>query len=217
MWSHRRWCFEQVYGTTGPATAGPSLQGWATSEEVRVLPKMTPEAIHHELDIIHRTSEIYPRNYHSWTYFHFLMEVCYTSVYLSDDFDSRREFFGIMIGERLHLTRWVEQHVTDYSAVHQLCQLQRRLDHLRGTPIEHEIFELPDPLALVDHAVSLVLAFPSHESLWMYLRVALAISTEQKRAKVLDDIKSGRFPASVHRHRLLNWFTKERAQKESLR
>lgn len=215
VWDHRRWCFKQIYGTMGPSAARPFQQCWVGSAEMQLFPKISPNAIRHELDATHRTCEIYPRNYHSWTHLHFLMDVCYASIYLSDNLDSHREFLGIITEECAHLRRWVEQHVSDYSAVHQLCQLQCLIDHLKtiGVIAEDAIGNLTS-LKLVDDVVSLVTALPSHEALWMYLRVSLHNLTHNDRAKILKEVKSDKFPSSPLRQRLLDWFAREKGWKQ---
>ncbi|KAF8911470.1 hypothetical protein CPB84DRAFT_1812322 [Gymnopilus junonius] len=214
VWDHRRWCFRKICGIMGPAVIRPFQRCWSSSEEVQMFPKISPSAVRHELNVIHRTCEIYPRNYHSWTHLHFLMDVCYASIYLSGDLDDRRQFLGIITGEHIHLRRWVEQHVSDYSAVHQLCQLQRLIDHLRMTSVfDDDAMRASNSSELVEHAISLILAFPSHESLWMYLRDTLDRSTDEDREKIIEEVQSDKFPSSPLRRRLLDWFSREKGRK----
>ncbi|KAF8967951.1 hypothetical protein BDZ97DRAFT_1802108 [Flammula alnicola] len=186
VWDHRRWCFKQIYGIIGLDIATPSLQHWASSEEMQLLPKINPAAIEHELGLIQHTCETYPRNYHSWTHWHFMVNVCYASIYMSDD---RRAFLGIIVKERTRLQNWVNHHVSDYSAMHQLCQSQKLIEHLALTGmLTSDLTNLTSSL-LAEHSLSLVTAFPSHESLWMYLRVSLANLSPENRTNILDRMK----------------------------
>ena len=210
IWDHRRWCFQQIYGIMGIARETPRLEQWASSEEMRMFPKMNPAAISHELNIVYHTCETYPRNYHAWSHWHFAINVCYASIHLSDDYATKRDFFGVIAHEYSRLQEWVDRHVSDYSAVHQLCQTQNLMRYLESTRFyeaEAETRLAHKPLA--NHAYTLVAAYPSHESLWLYLRVSLAELSLQKRSIILERLKI-EFPSGDNRYaeRLLAWYSR---------
>lgn len=210
IWDHRRWCFQQFYGIMGAARETPYLKQWASSEEMRIFPKLSPAAITHELNIVYRTCETYPRNYHAWSHWHFVINVCYTSIHLSDDHAIKRDFFGVIVHEYSRLQEWVDCHVSDYSAVHQLCQTQSLLRHLESTRCyETDAGTSLARTPLADHAFTLVVAYPSHESLWLYLRGSLADLPLERRSVVLERLKI-ECPTSDNRfaQQLFAWYSR---------
>jgi protein prenyltransferase alpha subunit repeat containing protein 1 len=215
MWDHRRWCFGQIYGIMGSAAHLPYIQHWASSEEVQIFPRMSPAAVQHELGVIRRTCETYPRNYYGWSQWHFMINICYASIHFSEDTAAKREFFGIITQSYMGLRNWVNHHVSDYSAMHQLCQIQNLLEHL--TRIESLTINLmsdltPSTLAAADHALSLVTAFPNHESLWMYLRVSVAGLSPETRTNFLERIKNQSVSEETSSHfakQLFSWFSRQ--------
>ncbi|KDR75712.1 hypothetical protein GALMADRAFT_140324 [Galerina marginata CBS 339.88] len=209
LWEHRRWCFRKIYGVMGPDISGPPQQSWASSEEIQQFPKLSPSMIQCELDLIHHTCETYPRNYHSWAHWHYVMDVCHASIYLFDDGDNRREFLGIITTECTRLRRWVENHVADYSAIHQLCQIQKLIDTLEANGmLASNIAGDLISSGLADHASSLVFAFPSHEALWMYLKVALENLRTDDREKILEKVQSENSLSPRFKRRLVDWFSR---------
>ena len=201
IWDHRRWCFRIIHGTMGPSISLPGLQHWASSEEVERFPRLTLAAIRHELSIIQRTCESYPRNYHAWSQWNFMINVCYASIYTSDD--SFQDFFAIIVQEVARLRGWVDQHISDFSAMHQLCQAQKLIDYLA---LSDRFSGTQNSSTLTQHSLSLVTTFPSHESLWMYLRVSLANLDPKERMKILQSIEAS-FPSTsdYFRKQLLAW------------
>lgn len=208
IWDHRRWCFQQIYGTMGVAREAPYLEHWASSEEMRTLPKMNPDSINHELNIVYHTCETYPRNYHAWSHWHFLINVCYAAIHLSEDPTTDREYFGVIVHEYIRLHEWIDCHVSDYSAVHQLCQTQNLIHHLELTrSSDTGTATRPSLTPLVDHALSLAAAYPNHEALWMYLRISLAGLPSDARTEFLGCIKK-EHPYNVNHfaERLFAWY-----------
>jgi len=181
------------------------LQHWASSEEVERFPRLTLAAIRHELNIIQRTCESYPRNYHAWSQWNFMINICYASIYISDD--SFQDFFAIIVHEVARLRSWVDQHISDYSAMHQLCQAQKLVDYLTLSDRFRDITDgTQNSLTLTQHSLSLVNSFPSHESLWMYLRVSLANLDPKERMKILQSIETSVPSTSDYfRKQLLAW------------
>ncbi|KAF8201014.1 hypothetical protein BJ912DRAFT_947840 [Pholiota molesta] len=215
MWDHRRWCFGQIYGIMGSAAHLPYIQHWASSEEMQIFPRMSPAAVQHELGVIRRTCETYPRNYYGWSQWHFMINICYASIHFSEDTATKRGFFGIITQSYTGLRNWVNHHVSDYSAMHQLFQIQNLIEHL--TRIESLTINLrsdltPSTLAAADHALSLVTAFPTHESLWMYLRVSVAGLSPETRTNFLERIKNQSVSEETSSHfakQLFSWFSRQ--------
>ena len=204
IWDHRRWCLRNIHGVMGPNVVLPGLQHWASSEEVEGFPRLTLSTIRHELSIIQRTCETYPRNYHAWSQWNFLINVCYASIYTSKN-ASFQEFFVVIVQEVTRLRSWVDQHISDYSAMHQLCQAQKLVDHLALSDQFRDIVDdIQNSLTLTHHSLSLVTIYPSHESLWMYLRVSLANLDLPERMKILQSIEAS-VPSNYFRQQLLAW------------
>jgi protein prenyltransferase alpha subunit repeat containing protein 1 len=198
----------------------PYVEHWSSPEERQTFPNITPEAIQHELNLIQHTCETYPRNYHAWAHWHFIIDVCYTLIYfhsLITDLDEpglqagkRQDFLEIFIMECTRLRGWVDRNVSDYSAMHQLCQSQMLIEQLllSGILVPASAKNLTAS-ALVDQSLSLVTAFPSHESLWLYLRISLGNTPAENQTAILEEIKAkDAIVASPFVPQLMKWFAK---------
>jgi len=209
VWDHRRWCLNQIYGPLGPGVSVPSLQGWATPEEAQFFPKISPVAIRRELDLIHYTCETYPRNYHAWTHWHWLIDSTHASIYISEDAIKHEGFPAIIVEAVVRVRNWTDLHPSDFSAMHQLCQSQVLIDHLDNIGVfkNHEIEKKLSLSKPVDHVLGLIRAYPTHESLWMYLRISLECSKRDDLPEFLRRIES-EFPSNQHAGKMLEWFTR---------
>ena len=184
VWGHRWWCHTHLYGTFGPTIAPniPTLKNWATPTEIHFFPKLPLSAVRQEFDLIRHTCGTYPRNYHAWTYWHSVANVCYASSYDPEAREEQQGFLDLLLREYEDLRAWVDLHVSDYSAIHQLCQLGSLIQALpvagrtrtAGLPYDFSA-------SLLEHALSLLQSYPSHESLWLYLRFVLGEQEPGKR------------------------------------
>ncbi|KAJ7818212.1 hypothetical protein B0H14DRAFT_2840412 [Mycena olivaceomarginata] len=196
QWAHRRWCFSSLYPRSLP-DFGPPLQGWTSPSEV---PEIPPDAVEKEFDLISRCCEAYPRNYHAWSHHHFVTQCIYVSLRSSHPADS--PFLALFTAEFVNLQRWIESHVSDYSAMHQFCSIVSRLQY-------HAALEpLADPSIHFEHAMSLITIFPDHESLWMYLRATISMSPNFK-GLASSAIVSTAALDGPHREKFILW-TKSR-------
>jgi protein prenyltransferase alpha subunit repeat containing protein 1 len=104
-----------------------------------------------------------------------------------------RELAMLISNEVTRIRRWIEQHISDSSAVHYLVTL---LDHLNDEGLM-DVLPFAPPLAKeqpmpevgeapiraenlsssTSHAMSLVQSYPDHESLWLYFR---AVSCQEQ-------------------------------------
>lgn len=162
LWAHRRWIFGLLY---------PRSQ--VESSACGSPPEVPPDAIEDEFQLISQCCDNYPRNYHAWSHHHFVVQCIYTSLRGSDPAAS--PYLPVFVGEFLKLRRWIETHVSDHSAMHQFCNIVSRLP-LDLLQCNSTLGELAQPAAHFQHAISLLTSFPSHESLWMYLRAVISIS-----------------------------------------
>jgi protein prenyltransferase alpha subunit repeat containing protein 1 len=83
---------------------------------------------------------------------------------------------ALFTAEFLKLRRWIETHVSDHSAIHQYCNIVSRLQALDLPQYRSVLGPLADASVHFEHAISLVTTFPTHESLWMYLRAVINVS-----------------------------------------
>lgn len=203
FWDHRRWCLTRVYGRIGQiASPCPTLEHFSSDS---LFPNMGQGDIRKEVGIVYHTCETYPRNYHAWNYLHWLINGTFSSVYhhLSDE-TGRGDFLKVLVNVYRELGAWVELHPSDYSAIHQLCQMQAIMEHLReaGVLTEDAGEGTKSPSTLAGHCLSLLSSFPSHESLWLYLRLALR---DEPRSHILDRVESD-FNSNLHAAKLLDWY-----------
>lgn len=184
LWYHRQWLLQRCYGSTESESSAHDLAEM-TSMDIPMIPL---DVLRTELSIASKACEIYPRNYFSWTHRHFCMQSILSQIDLHSDSLPINRF----IEEEIAAVRlWVEQHVSDGSAVHYLIVLIRSLNHTHLNDRVSQILVGPHDGNLLDglchsttdHASSLVKSYPDHESLWMYLRAALKFgeSSEDRR------------------------------------
>jgi len=205
IWDHRRWCLTRVYGRFRQiASPCPTLEHFASDGEAPLFPNMGPGDIRKEVGIVYHTCETYPRNYHAWNHLHWLINGSFSSVYhhFSDE-TGRGDFLRVLVDVYGELRAWVEHHPSDYSAIHQLCQMQTIIDHLRvaGVLTEDAGDGKESSLALAGHCLSLLSSFPSHESLWLYLRLALK---DEPRSHILGRVEPD-LNSNLHAAKLLAW------------
>ncbi|KAJ7244162.1 hypothetical protein B0H12DRAFT_1129716 [Mycena haematopus] len=205
QWAHRRWCFGFLYPRTF-LDARPPLRGWACDSPAEV-PEIPLDAVQDEFKLISKCCETYPRNYHAWSHHHFVMQCIFVS--LQDSHPSDSPFLALFTAEFLNLRRWIETHVSDYSAIHQFCSLVSRLQSLDFPQYRVTLGPLADPFVHFEHAMSLVEAFPNHESLWMYLRATINISPNADALAASAISATAQFDG-LDRDRFIVW-TKKRA------
>ncbi|KAJ6611280.1 hypothetical protein B0H10DRAFT_370649 [Mycena sp. CBHHK59/15] len=170
LWAHRRWIFGRLYPHTLSQADSRPLPPTASSEMLEI----PPDAIAAEFELISKCCEAYPRNYHAWAHHHFVTDSIFASLRASNTPDSH--YLRLLAGEIGNLQRWVETHVSDHSAVHQFCSIVSRLQLLVSPRYDPTLAKLVDPAVLFEHAISLTTSYPSHESLWMYIRAMIILS-----------------------------------------
>ena len=175
IWDHRRWLFRYQYERNGDAGQGEHA-GWRI-EETSSFPIIPLPTLEKECQLVRQACELYPGNYHAWAHYHWILDVVKTtavqkSILPRMDSEDHTHFLR---KEVLLLRQWIERHVSDYSAVHLLCRFAAldctsapQLTQPGGGTLVDELME---------HALSLVLSYPSHETLWLYLRNILSLST----------------------------------------
>jgi protein prenyltransferase alpha subunit repeat containing protein 1 len=196
LWAHRRWIFTFLYPRTWSAGLGVAL----TAPEIPEIPSDTIES---EFQLISRCCEVYPRNYHAWSHHHFLVQCIHTSLQCSRPIET--PYLPLLVREFLNIRRWIETHVSDYSAMHHFCSMALRLKSLDLPHYTSTLGEFADPAVHFEHAISLVTSFPSHESLWMYLRAVISISPENSNSFAVSAISLTANLNGLFRDRFISW------------
>ncbi|KAF8448641.1 hypothetical protein L210DRAFT_3756546 [Boletus edulis BED1] len=169
LWYHRRWLLSAAYDANLLAIAGVDSFG-----PIRFA---SGEALRQELQLVSRACELYPRNYFAWTHRLICMRSLLSDYLTGIDIVG---FIPILRNEIAGIKQWIDHHVSDYSAVHTILGLSQAVfqsgdSFLMGIIIEEN---------LLDHAISLVQGYPSHEALWMYTRIAISISDSQQAQQI---------------------------------
>ncbi|EJD54997.1 protein prenylyltransferase [Auricularia subglabra TFB-10046 SS5] len=113
------------------------------SDDLEARNDIPRDVLQSELELAERACEVYPRNYFAWKHRR------YCARHLAD-----------LTQELDTIHNWLDRHVSDYSAVHHVCTIVRP-----GAPAGLVTKNF-------DHALSLVAAYPGHETLWLFLRTA---------------------------------------------
>jgi protein prenyltransferase alpha subunit repeat containing protein 1 len=203
LWYHRRWLLQHVYGlayddASETSKSSANRQDTAWMDTVR-----SPlEILQREFNVVYHACNIYPRNYYAWSHWQFCAHALCSAPPASASADERYKWTGALVDEYLCLRRWIELHISDYSAVHHLCVLVQRLT--AQSPQTSPSLEI-GPSSALEHAMSLLQSYPSSESLWMYLRATALLG----HLEAFDDIRSssilsGRNVSSMG-HRSLAW------------
>ncbi|KAG2043759.1 hypothetical protein BDR03DRAFT_939847 [Suillus americanus] len=155
LWYHRRWLLQRIYPI-------PSFPQGLLADVVADSPSfyLPPNDLSVEINLVTRACELYPRNYFGWTH----RTICIRSALAPGVHSTTSDvFFEILRKEIISVMQWIESHISDCSAVHHLKTLVRLTEDAESA--------FPPDNLLIGHALTLVRAFPEHETLWQYLRV----------------------------------------------
>ncbi|OJT01938.1 Protein prenyltransferase alpha subunit repeat-containing protein 1 [Trametes pubescens] len=184
LWHHRRWLLRRIYSLVSsscgetPSRSSDipgSLAG--DGEDSLCGLGLDSDVLSTEFAIVQRACEIYPRNYHAWAHRYLCAEALATAL----RGDTGPGLMDAWQQERDRIRQWIERHVSDYSAMQYACHLEdldRGLaasgEPITAVPAGHTQEKIPEEReSVVEHAWTLVQAYPSHKSLWLYLRGAL--------------------------------------------
>ncbi|KAL5521368.1 hypothetical protein ACEPAG_9294 [Sanghuangporus baumii] len=174
-------------------------------------------ALQAEFDLTSRTCEVYPRNYFAWSHRWLCFQSClnsYTRLCSQRSSTSRSthsepnhtppsmmNIKDLISSEISSVKVWIDRHISDYSAVDYICRVVEALENnsYLHTPLHSDTFPSSDDdvrsqsspnyvSELLQHALSLVESYPSHESLWLYLRRTLQMITLSKQTSVAPSI-----------------------------
>ncbi|KAI9064535.1 hypothetical protein FKP32DRAFT_1591350 [Trametes sanguinea] len=200
LWHHRRWLLRRVYSSLPPPardeprTTAADLRG-PQGDGADSLAGLSLDAdwFRTEFGVVSRACEIYPRNYHAWAHRFLCAQALATLCTHPATSDARRAGWREALREEAARAReWVDRHVSDYSAMQYACRVQSLQNTLRAAadvgsrgsrPVAEEgSVDAP----LVEHAWSLVKAYPAHESLWLYFRGAMNIPSSDEALALAD-------------------------------
>ncbi|KAG1903261.1 uncharacterized protein F5891DRAFT_1276433 [Suillus fuscotomentosus] len=142
LWYHRQWLLRRIYPV-------PSFPQGLITDMIPDSPNfyLPPNDLSAEIHLVSRACELYPRNYFGWTH----RTICILSALVSGR--SAASCSGLSLTSPTTVLFITLKH-------------SQRLTEDAESPL------LPDRLHLVfGHALTLVRAFPEHETLWQYLRV----------------------------------------------
>ncbi|KAK0212520.1 hypothetical protein DFS33DRAFT_1269303 [Desarmillaria ectypa] len=186
IWAHRRWIFEHLYPPNLPSL--PHAQ-------------LPLSIVRNELQILAHSCESYPRNYYAWTH----RSYCMQSIMDLMTATSSPAVEAIFEEEYWALLRWIDLHVSDYSAMHYLCLLVKRYSMLQSSAPS---LQSMNPMSLFDHTMSLLSSYPAHEALWMYIRTIIASVVLVDRAAMIARVKSSSEGSGVYTLQLLAFIEK---------
>ncbi|EMD33115.1 hypothetical protein CERSUDRAFT_98721 [Gelatoporia subvermispora B] len=171
IWTYRRWLLLRVHGSYPSSRSSTGFQ----KEDSLLGLTMPVESWRHEFNVISRACETYPRNYFAWSHRHLCIEaLCALSL---EQPDKTKDNLYILTEEFTFVKRWVELHVSDYSAMQYLCILHSTIQSTtKQHPTERYIYADDADTDLVAHACTLIDTYPDHEALWLYLRAAMLTS-----------------------------------------
>ncbi|KAI0629049.1 hypothetical protein C8Q77DRAFT_1161689 [Trametes polyzona] len=196
LWRHRRWLLRRLYPPTVlPHSGQPEhfthrrnnrtedRRSGESEEDTLRGAALDADAFRAEFAAVAQACEVYPRNYHGWAHRYLCAEALSAALRggAGAAADALREVWR---EEEAYIRRWIERHVSDYSAMQYACRLEQELNRGgRGTGSGSALVASLDvgrPThaeegeTVCEHALALVKAYPTHESLWLYLRGALS-------------------------------------------
>lgn len=154
LWHHRRWLLQYQINRKGVLSYGDDDQFERT--------RIPADVLGGEFLLATSSSSIYPRNYHAWLHRTLCMRCALDQARTSN------EHLDLLVEDRVTTMKWIDLHVSDYSAIHYFVNLSVGLDGLellrgdRKRCLANEV---------QDHAQDLLARYPSHESIWMYNRL----------------------------------------------
>jgi protein prenyltransferase alpha subunit repeat containing protein 1 len=172
LWHHRRWLLHVIHEV--PATVGTDS-----------IPETIPlNALEAEFACASVACHLYPRNYHAWTHRRFCAEAFVASLQLEVSSNS-----VVLVEEYQKTLKWIESHISDYSAMNYATNFQKMLPGREPTQ---------ELLSTEEHVTSLLRTFPDHESLWMYLRGSVTLEGEKELLASMKTLPSARKFALRH-------------------
>lgn len=162
LWHHRRWVLNHFQPLVSNAHPAPDSLSCVSLP----LHRFTTE-----LEVASMACETYPRNYHAWLHKCKVIDALAASYRSSANTGFQALFHTIEDSGMKH----VGMHIKDYSSMHYLCRVFDATFKC-GLKEQSGLGETKErPYRLTEHAMGLLIVYPTYESLWYYLRVAILI------------------------------------------
>lgn len=164
IWHHRRWLLRYIAGPIHRPDSKKALSRLLlTDEDALHTYDISISLLHTEFDVALQASETYRRNYFAWSHRGRVFDaLLYRTRKALDKASSDGDgLVKLLREEHARVLQWIEQHVTDYTAMQYLC----RIDALLRDMVP-EVTVTPSHR----HATSLLRTYPQYESVWMYAR-----------------------------------------------
>jgi protein prenyltransferase alpha subunit repeat containing protein 1 len=151
------------------------------------------DLVHKEIAHCSKIAEKFPKNYYAWTHRRYLWSSC-----ILPHLQSNNEIFQTLLQKEFDaLKAWLEQHISDHSAVHYLTQvLEIQLRSMQ----KDESQSLAVSKKSLDLSQSLLSTHSDHESLWILRR--LIVQLLHQHAQTISE--SGRAPILLLVENLVN-------------
>lgn len=172
LWHHRRWLLHAIHGVTAAA-------------DIDCIPETIPtNALETEFACASTACHLYPRNYHAWTH----RRLCAKALVLSAHPEAPSKS-GILAKEYQWTLKWIESHISDYSAMSHAVNFEKMFLGEKSTD---------RGLPTKAHAALLLRSYPNYESLWMYLRGSITREDGEELFAPVNGPPSSRKFASRH-------------------
>ena len=179
LWHHRRWLLRRVHSPLPDHRSSPQYISSMDCEDTLYGLALRPDAFRDEFAAVERACETYARNYHAWAH-RYECAAALVSLARTEngaDSDEHLRLRAVLREEAAWIRLWIERHIADYSAAQYSCRLSSLI-------MEAGLYANPDagfgPREGHLHAVELVRAYPTHESLWLYLRGVFSVDWSRK-------------------------------------
>lgn len=166
LWHHRRWLLGVIHEV-------PPAAGSDTIPET-----VSPDALEAEFACAFTACDLYPRNYHAWAHRRYCAKALVASLQSEVPSNS-----GVLANEYRRTLKWIEFHVSDYSAMNYAINFEKMLPGENPTE---------GCLPTKEHATSLLRSYSDHESLWMYLRGSGTFGDEKELIPSMKETSSVR-------------------------
>ena len=147
LWHHRRMMLFCLLSENG-----------LTDEQFVTIP-LGIDQLKKEFSIALSACVTYPRNYFAWNHRSLCMLCCASQARTSP------AHAELLKEEKKNMKDWINAHISDHSAMYYICRL---FDILRSQADQSTRQQLINEQN--EHVLELLQRYPSHESLWLYLR-----------------------------------------------
>lgn len=185
FWHHRRWL---LLRQLSPVQSDVSDIGTMDIDD-RFCSYILPFSRYQtEIEISKKACDIYPRNYYAWMHRRLILRSFVYNLTINASIpasSSKERYHSAFVQELSESKTYIGTHISDFSAVHYLCQslvalYRSSLELDTGVPLSTE--------SMVEDAMTLVKTYPNHESLWLYLRLVISMhNVFQKQSPVVDN------------------------------